>query len=82
MTLHQEPIMHEGKDHGDRIAELEAKAAFADDLLEQLNRTVFRQQQRIDQLARELQALRERVRDLAVAPGARPGPADEIPPHY
>jgi SlyX protein len=66
----------------DRIAELEARAALADDLLDELNRTVFRQQQQIDQLARELQAVRERVRDLAVAPRPAPDPGEEVPPHY
>lgn len=66
----------------DRIAELEARAALADDLLDELNRTVFRQQQQIDQLARDLQAVRERVRDLAVAPRPAADPGEEVPPHY
>ena len=74
--------MSQGNEHAARIAELEAKAAFADDLLDELNRTVFRQQQQIEQLARDLQALRERVRDLAVAPRAAVDPGDEVPPHY
>ena len=66
----------------DRIAELEARAALADDLLDEINRTVFRQQQQIDQLARDLQAVRERVRDLAVAPRPAADPGEEVPPHY
>jgi len=62
-----------------RLTQLEVKAAFADDLVDQLNRTVFRQQQQIELLMRELMELRQQ------APG---GPApfrslrDELPPHY
>ena len=64
----------------DRIAELEVKLGFCEDLLEELNRAVFRQQQQIDQLLREVQALRDQVR--ASAPAEPRNPADEIPPHY
>ena len=74
--------MSQENEHADRITELEAKVALADDLLDELNRTVFRQQQQIEQLARELQAVRERVRDLAVAPRPASDPGDEVPPHY
>ena len=61
----------------DRLTELEIKASFADDLLEQLNDLVARQQQQIDALQRELIALRQQMRD-----GPAAGPADERPPHY
>ncbi|MGB8301493.1 MAG: SlyX family protein, partial [Azonexus sp.] len=33
-----------------RITELEIKISYAEDLVDELNRTVFRQQQQIDQL--------------------------------
>jgi SlyX protein len=62
----------------ERITELEIKASFADDLLEQLNDLVARQQQQIDALQRELIALRQQVRDG----GPASGPIDERPPHY
>ena len=42
-----------------RLAEIEVKLSFAEDLLEELNRTVVRQQQQIDQLQQELRALRQ-----------------------
>lgn len=44
-----------------RINELEVKLSFAEDLLEQLNLTVFRQQQQIEGLQRELRALRQQL---------------------
>jgi SlyX protein len=62
-----------------RLAELEIKASFADDLLDQLNRQLWRQQLQIDQLQRELAGLREQLSDNA--PGFR-SLRDELPPHY
>ena len=63
-----------------RLAEIEVKLGFCEDLLEELNRTVYRQQQQIDQLQKELRALREQVRlSLPAEPG---NPLDETPPHY
>jgi SlyX protein len=61
-----------------RLNELEAKLSLAEDLLDALNRTVFRQQQQIDRLQQDVRALRQQLED--VAPGEAPG--DEIPPHY
>lgn len=63
-----------------RLAELEIKASFADDLLDQLNRQVWRQQQLIEQLQRELLAWRDQMRDNAT-PAFR-SLRDELPPHY
>ena len=63
-----------------RLAEIEVKLSFSEELLEELNRTVYRQQQQIDQLQKELQALREQVR-LSL-PAEPRNPLDETPPHY
>ena len=63
-----------------RLSELEAKLSFAEDLLEALNRTVFRQQQQIDRLQQDIGALRQQLQDGASVEAASPG--DEIPPHY
>lgn len=63
-----------------RITELEVKLGFADDLLDELNKTVYRQQQQIGQLQQEVKALRQQIQLLAPADGR--GPADEVPPHY
>ncbi len=63
-----------------RMAELEVKLSFCEDLLEELNRTVCRQQQQIEQILKELQVLRDQVR--ASLPADPRDPADEIPPHY
>jgi SlyX protein len=63
-----------------RITELEAKVALSEDALDELNRTVYRQQQMIDRLQQELRALQEIVE--GAADGEPPSPRDEIPPHY
>ena len=71
------PSLNEQVDQ--RLTELEIKAAFTEDLVEELNRTIVRQQQQIDLLVRELLQLRDQ------ADSAQPGfrsLRDELPPHY
>lgn len=63
-----------------RLTELEIKASFTEDLLEQLNLTIFRQQEQIDQLIREVAVLRQGGQDPNA--GAARNPRDEVPPHY
>ncbi len=64
-----------------RLAELEIKSSYADDLIESLNRLIYRQQEQIVQLQRGLQALREqRQSEEGVNP--RNDARDETPPHY
>lgn len=63
-----------------RLAEIEIKLSFNEDLLEELNRTVAQQQQRIadlEQLVRELRLQLQRS-----LPPDSAGPTHEIPPHY
>jgi SlyX protein len=63
-----------------RLNELEVKLSFAEELLDTLNTTVFRQQQEIERLQIEVRALREHL--LTVAPPEGRSLRDEIPPHY
>lgn len=64
----------------DRITDLEVKLAFAEDLLETLNTTVYRQQERIEQLERIVRELRQLVAEAL--PNEQRSLRDEIPPHY
>lgn len=64
-----------------RITDLEIKASFAEDTVEQLNAVVVRQQEQIDRLIRELVALRNQAASAA-DPGAFRSLRDELPPHY
>lgn len=67
-----------------RIIELEIKLGLMDDLVEELNRSVFRQQAQIDLLQAQLRHLYGQMQASAEAAGAaRPfSLRDEIPPHY
>ncbi len=63
----------------ERVMELEIKASYTEDLLEQLNMTIYRQQQQIDALIGELRDLRQRVPEGSGQPRNL---RDELPPHY
>lgn len=63
-----------------RLTALEIKASFAEDLLDELNLVVVRQQQHIDALIRELAQLRQQQPDGAAGGAARL--QDDLPPHY
>jgi SlyX protein len=63
----------------DRITNLEIKLSFAEDLIEKLNETVYKQQQQIEFLYRELKAIKEQA-SASGSGGA--SLKDEIPPHY
>jgi SlyX protein len=63
-----------------RITELEIKISYTEDLVEELNRLVFRQQEQIDLLFREIRALREQAQ--SAQPHEQLSLRDELPPHY
>jgi len=64
----------------ERLVNLEVKAAYADDLLDQLSDQIYRQQQQMDLLLHELRLMRERLPESGTA--APRNLRDEIPPHY
>jgi SlyX protein len=72
--------MDSTQDTDTRLTELEIKASYAEDLLDQLNQTIYRQQQQIDLLLREVMGLRQQLPEGS-APVLR-NPRDELPPHY
>ena len=63
-----------------RLTDLEIKATFTEDLLEQLDQVIVRQQQQIDLLIREIGHLRQPATDAQG--GAPRNLRDELPPHY
>jgi len=63
-----------------RITELEIKISYAEDLVEELNRIVFRQQEQIDLLVREIRSLRDQIQNAQ--PNEPRSLRDELPPHY
>jgi SlyX protein len=63
-----------------RLTDLEIKASFAEDMVEQLNQIIIRQQKQIDQLVGEVLKLREQS-EQAAAGGPR-NLRDDLPPHF
>jgi SlyX protein len=72
--------MEKPNDNEQRLTELEIKASFTEDLLDQLNQVVVRQQQQIDALIREIANLRQSTLDGGIGVGGPRRPAQ--PPHY
>ena len=67
----------------DRLTELEIKISLSEHLLEELNHTVFRQQQQIDLLQAQLKLVYSQMQSHGNAEPAEPfSLRDEIPPHY
>jgi SlyX protein len=70
----------------ERITNLEVKLSFAEDLIENLNQTIYKQQQQIEFLYREIKSLKEQM-GASGAEGLGGGSdardlRDEVPPHY
>ncbi len=63
-----------------RLTDLEIKSSFTEDLLDELNQIVVRQQQQIDRLTRELAQLQQQGPDEAA--DAFRSLRDDLPPHY
>jgi SlyX protein len=64
----------------ERVTNLEVKLSFSEDLLEELNQTIYKQQQQIDALIKEVKALKLQMASNLPSDGN--SPRDEIPPHY
>lgn len=63
-----------------RLTELEIKATYTEDLVEQLEQVIVRQQQQIDLLLREVAELRQPATDGGL--GAARSLRDDLPPHF
>jgi len=65
----------------ERLVNIEAKITFQEDLIEELNKTVYQQQQKLDRLEAICEALAKHIQSQAE--GRNEGmPANERPPHY
>ena len=65
----------------ERMIEIEIKLTRQEDLVDELNTIVYRQQQRLDQLAEVIAALARRMADAGIQ-GNEVLPLNEKPPHY
>jgi SlyX protein len=72
------PPMETNEHNEQRLNDLEIKASYLEDTMDQLDRIIIRQQEQIDLLIRELTHLRQQ----APEPGTGRNLRDELPPHY
>ncbi len=64
-----------------RLENIEAKITFQEDLIEELNKTVYQQQQKLEQLDAVCKSLAGQLRALTEARNEGL-PVNERPPHY
>ena len=64
----------------ERLEKIETKLALTEDLVEELNKLVYKQQRQIEQLQRELVRLQDQMESQTANEPRRL--MDEIPPHY
>ena len=65
----------------DRLVDIELRITGQEDMVDTLNRTVYEQQKKIDELSTLCMALARQVKELRESMTER-GPANERPPHY
>lgn len=65
----------------ERLVNIETKISFQEDLIEELNKVVYQQQQKLNQLEAICTSLARHLQSLAEA-GNESKPANEMPPHY
>ena len=63
-----------------RLIDLEIKASFSEDMVDQLNQVIVRQQQQIDLLLREISQLRQQIPEAGNGVAGRS--SEDLPPHY
>ncbi len=63
-----------------RLTELEIKASYAEDQIDQLDKVVVRQQEQIDMLIQAITELRQSSTDGGL--GAARNLRDDLPPHF
>jgi SlyX protein len=64
----------------DRVTELEIKASYTEDLMDQLDKVIVRQQEQIDLLIKTITELRLSSTDGGL--GAARNLRDDLPPHF
>jgi SlyX protein len=64
----------------DQLIELETRLAFQDEAMDGLNQALLSQQRQIEQLAEQVQQLKDRLKAITPSPLGDDGL--ELPPHY
>ena len=65
----------------ERLVKIETKISFQEDLIEELNKIVYQQQKKLDQLEAVCMSLANHIQSLTEA-GNEISPLNERPPHF
>jgi SlyX protein len=65
----------------ERLVDIETRLAFQEDQIDELNKTVYQQQQQMERLEAVCEALARQLRSLGES-GEEKQSANERPPHY
>ncbi|MBI5006192.1 MAG: SlyX family protein [Nitrosomonadales bacterium] len=66
----------------ERLVNIESKISFQEDQIDELNKTVYQQQLKLEHLEEVCRALARQVQGLAEAGNDGKSAANERPPHY
>ena len=66
----------------ERLINIESKIAFQEDLIEELNKTIYQQQNKLGRLEATCEALARHIASLAEAVNESKSAVSERPPHY
>lgn len=66
----------------EKLIELETKISYQEDLLSDLNDIVIKQQRQVDELLREMSALKEQLQEAIERSPGQGEQVQEKPPHY
>ena len=66
----------------ERLEKIETQLVFQEDLIEELNKTVYQQQKKLEQLEATCEALANHIASLAESVNEHRPVANERPPHY
>ena len=66
----------------ERLVNIETKIAFQEDLIEELNKTIYQQQNKLERIEATCEALARHIASLSEAVNENKPMASERPPHY
>lgn len=66
----------------ERLVNIETKIAFQEDLIDELNKTIYQQQKKLERLEATCEALARHIASVAESVSQNKPAASERPPHY
>ena len=66
----------------ERLENIETKIAYQEDMIEELNKTIYQQQQKLERLEATCKSLAGHIASLSESVHENKAVVDERPPHY